>query len=202
MSNAQDFWNGRFAGDDYTYGTKPNDFLVEALTNETIGRAFSLGEGEGRNAVWMAEQGGEVASIDASDRGVSKTLALAEERGVHVAAQHGFLEDLTLADGRYDTIISIFAHTDPDLRRQLHRKVVDALSPGGVVVIEAYSPRQLAHGTGGPRDEELLVTVENLREELAGLHFEILHEVERDVVEGTLHTGRAAVVQCKARKPH
>lgn len=202
MSNAQDFWNGRFAGDDYTYGTKPNDFLVEALTNETIGRAFSLGEGEGRNAVWMAEQGGEVASIDASDRGVSKTLALAEKRGVHVAAQHGFLEDLTLADGRYDTIIWIFAHTDPDLRRQLFRKVVDALAPGGVVVIEAYSPRQLAHGTGGPRDEQLLVTVEDLREELASLHFESLHEVERDVVEGTLHTGRAAVVQCKARKPH
>jgi len=201
VSDAQEFWNGRFAGDDYTYGTHPNDFLVEALENETIGRAFSLGEGEGRNAVWMAERGGEVASIDASDRGVGKTLALAEERGVSVAAQHGFLEDLTLADGRYDTIISIFAHTDPDLRRQLHRKIVDALAPGGVVVIEAYSPRQLAHGTGGPRDERLLVTVEDLREELAGLHFEILHEVERDVVEGTLHTGRAAVVQCKARKP-
>ncbi|MEY4227679.1 MAG: hypothetical protein RLZ84_271 [Actinomycetota bacterium] len=201
MSDPQEFWNGRFASDDHTYGTQPNDFLVEALENETIGRAFSLGEGEGRNAVWMAERGGEVASIDASDRGVGKTLALAEERGVSVAAQHGFLEDLTLADGRYDTIISIFAHTDPGLRRQLHRKIVDALAPGGVVVIEAYSPRQLAHGTGGPRDERLLVTVEDLREELAGLHFEILHEVERDVVEGTLHTGRAAVVQCKARKP-
>lgn len=201
MSDAQEFWNGRFAGDDYTYGTSPNDFLVVALTNEAIGRAFSLGEGEGRNAVWMAEQGGDVACIDASDRGVAKTLALAEQRGVHVAAQHGFLEDLTLAVGRYDTIISIFAHTEPELRRRLHRTVVDALAPGGVVVIEAYSPRQLAFTTGGPRDERLLVTVEDLRDELAGLTFETLHEVERDVVEGTLHTGRAAVVQCKARKP-
>jgi len=201
VSDAQQFWNSRYAGDDYTYGTDPNDFLVEALAGENIGRAFSLGEGEGRNAVWLAERGGEVASIDASDRGVAKTLELAESRGVQVAAQRGFLEDLKLADGRYDTIISIFAHTDPDLRRRLHRQAVDALAPGGVLVIEAYSPRQLTHGTGGPRDERLLVTVEDFREELVGLQFEILHEIERDVIEGTLHTGRAAVVQCKARKP-
>lgn len=200
MSNAQEFWNGRFGDDDYAYGTAPNDFLVEALSDENIGRAFSLGEGEGRNAVWLAEHGGDVASIDASDRGVAKTLALADMRGVHVAAQQGFFEDLRLAEGRYDTIISIYAHTEPDLRRRLHRQVVEALAPGGVFIVEAYSPRQLAHGTGGPRDERLLVTVDDLRDELIELDFEILQEVERDVVEGTLHTGHAAVVQCKARK--
>lgn len=200
MSNPQEFWNGRFDGDDYTYGTTPNDFLVEVLEGRRIGRAFSLGEGEGRNATWLAEQGGVVESVDASDKGVAKTLRLAASRGVKVGAAQGFLEDVVLAPQTYDTIISVFAHTPADVRRKVHSMVVNALAEGGVFVFEGYSPNQLKFDTGGPRDVALLVTVDDLRQELAGLHFDVLREVERDVVEGKLHTGRAAVVQCVARK--
>lgn len=200
MSDPQEFWNGRFDGDDYTYGTTPNDFLVEALTGRQIGRAFSLGEGEGRNATWLAERGGDVASVDASDKGVAKTHRLAHSRGVHVAATQGFLEDVKLSSQSYDTIISIFAHTPSDVRRALHAMVVDALAPGGVFVFEGYSPDQLKYDTGGPKDVSLLVTLDDLRNELEGLEFDVLREVERDVVEGKLHTGHAAVVQCVARK--
>lgn len=200
MSNPQEFWNGRFDGDDYTYGTAPNDFLVEALSGRRIGRAFSLGEGEGRNATWLAEQGGDVASVDASDKGVAKTLRLAESRGVHVAATQGFLEDVSLTARAYDTIISIFAHTPAEVRRALHSMVVESLAPGGVFVFEGYSPNQLKFDTGGPKDVSLLVTVDDLRRELDGLEFDVLREVERDVVEGKLHTGHAAVVQCVARR--
>lgn len=200
MSNPQEFWNGRFEGDDYAYGTAPNDFLVESMTGRRVGRAFSLGEGEGRNATWLAEQGGEVSSIDASDKGVAKTLQLASTRGVSVSAHHGFLENVELHAQSYDTVISIFAHTPADVRRKLHAKVVNALAPGGLYVFEGYSPNQLRFGTGGPKDPALLVTVNDLRAELDGLEILVLREVERDVVEGTLHTGRAAVVQCLARK--
>lgn len=170
------------------------------MTGRTVGRAISLGEGEGRNATWLAEQGGVVASVDASDRGVAKTLRLAASRGVRVEAEQGFLEDVDVTPGTYDTIISIFAHTPADVRRDLHAKVVSALADGGVFVFEGYSPNQLKFGTGGPKDVALLVTVDDLRDELVGLDFLVLREVERDVVEGTLHTGRAAVVQCMARK--
>lgn len=201
MSNPQEFWNGRFEGDEYAYGISPNDFLVESMTGRRVGRAFSLGEGEGRNATWLAERGGSVASIDASDKGVAKTIRLAESRGVSVSAHQGLLEDVRLDAGSYDTVISIFAHTPADVRRRLHLLVVQALRPGGVYVFEGYSPNQLRFGTGGPKDVALLVTVEDLRAELAGLEFIVLREVERDVLEGTLHTGRAAVVQCLARKP-
>ena len=80
----------------------------------------------------------------------------------------------------------------------LHRKFVQALKLNGILVLEAYTPDQLKFGTGGPKDEDMLLTADKLRDELHGMDFIVLREVERDVIEGTLHTGRAAVVQCLA----
>ena len=74
------------------------------------------------------------------------------------------------------------------------------LQPGGVFILEAYTPAQLAFNTGGPKDPELLMTLDGLREELVDLEFQIARELERDVIEGTGHTGRGAVVQILARK--
>ncbi len=193
-------WNERFAATEYVYGTNPNDFLVECLSGRRIGCAFSVAEGEGRNAVWMAEHGAQVHSIDASVKGVEKTLRLAKEHGVTVDAQVGLLEQLQIRESHYDTIVSVFAHMPRAERALLHNKLVRALKPDGLFVFEAYSPNQPKFDTGGPKDLDLLVTVDDLRTELAGLNFLVLHEVERNVVEGSLHTGKASVVQCMGIK--
>lgn len=194
-------WDERYSSSEYVYGTEPNGFLVECLSGRVIGRAFSAAEGEGRNAVWMASQGAIVSSVDSSAVGVAKTLQLATARGVSVDARVGTLEDLVLPVEEFDSVVSIFAHMPSADRRVLHRKFVNALRPGGVVVLEAYSPAQLKYATGGPKDPDLLLTADQIRDELQDLDFVMLREVEREVVEGSLHTGMAAVVQCLAQKP-
>jgi SAM-dependent methyltransferase len=199
--STRDFWNEKFGTDDYAYGTEPNDFLRETLEAMPKGTALSLAEGEGRNAVWMAQQGYDVSSVEQSERGVAKTLRLALQRGVTVNAVRGDLDDFHVVPNSWDLIVSIYAHTPSALRRRLHAEVVAGLKPGGHFLIEAYTPAQIPNSTGGPKDPDLMPTAAILEEELAGLVFEILREVERDVVEGSLHTGTAHVVQALARKP-
>jgi hypothetical protein len=111
------------------------------------------------------------------------------------------LADYSIAAGTWAGIVAIFAHLPPALRWQVHRAVVAGLQPGGVYVLEAYTPAQLAFDTGGPKSPELLMTLAGLREELSGLELLIAREQEREVIEGTGHTGRGAVVQILARRP-
>ena len=198
--STRDFWNEKFANTDYAYGTEPNDFLASAVTNLKRGATLSLAEGEGRNAVWLAQQGFTVSAIEQSEKGVGKTLRLALQRGVIVMAERGELETFHIQPNSWDLVVSIYAHTPQELRRKLHRQVVAGLKPGGVFVLEAYTPAQIANNTGGPKDVSLMPTVELLRSELAGLVFDHIEEVERDVVEGSLHTGPAHVVQVVAHR--
>ena len=111
------------------------------------------------------------------------------------------ITDFVITPGAWSGIVAIFAHFPPPLRRSVNAQVVAGLQPGGVFILEAYTPAQLAFGTGGPKDPALLMTLAALRDELAGLELIIARECERDVIEGTGHTGRAAVVQVLARKP-
>ena len=198
--STRDFWNEKFSTTDYAYGTEPNDFLVSAVTNLKRGATLSLAEGEGRNAVWLAQQGFTVSAIEQSEKGVGKTLRLALQRGVIVMAERGELETFHIQPNSWDLVVSIYAHTPQELRRKLHRQVVAGLKPGGVFVLEAYTPAQIANNTGGPKDASLMPTAELLRLELAGLVFDRIEEVERDVVEGSLHTGKAHVVQVVAHR--
>lgn len=198
--STRDFWNEKFATTDYAFGTEPNDFLVSAVTNLKRGATLSLAEGEGRNAVWLAQQGFTVSAIEQSEKGVGKTLRLALQRGVIVMAERGELETFHIQPNSWDLVVSIYAHTPQELRRKLHRQVVAGLKPGGVFVLEAYTPAQIANNTGGPKDASLMPTAELLRSELAGLVFDRIEEVERDVVEGSLHTGKAHVVQVVAHR--
>jgi len=198
--STRDFWNEKFANTEYAYGTEPNDFLVSAVTKLKRGATLSLAEGEGRNAVWLAQQGFTVSAIEQSEKGVGKTLRLALQRGVIVMAERGELETFHIQPNSWDLVVSIFAHTPQELRRKLHRQVVAGLKPGGVFVLEAYTPAQIAKNTGGPKDASLMPTAEMLRSVLAGLVFDRIEEVEREVVEGSLHTGTAHVVQVVAHR--
>ena len=198
--STRDFWNEKYANTYYAYGTEPNEFLVSAVAKLKRGETLSLAEGEGRNAVWLAQQGFTVSSIEQSEKGVAKTLRLALQRGAIVMAARGELETFNIQPNSWDLMVSIYAHTPQELRRKLHRQVVAGLKPGGVFILEAYTPAQIPNNTGGPKDASLMPTAELLRSELHGLVFDHLEEIERDVVEGSLHTGTAHVVQLVAHR--
>lgn len=200
MDNPAEFWNEMYAVDVYVFGAQPNDFLADCAATLEPGRLLSLGEGEGRNGVWLAKQGFEVHGIDASAIGVEKARALAAERGVIADFQVGDLAELALDADAWDVIVSVFAHTPSVVRKHVHREVVRGLKPGGHYIFEAYNPEQLGRGTGGPQDNDLLVSLDNAFGELDGLEFVIAREVERNVVEGERHTGLASVTQVLARK--
>lgn len=196
-------WDERFAQDAYVYGTEPNDFLRAFASKlpPPPARVLSLAEGEGRNGVYLAGLGHEVTAVDSSRVGLEKARRLADEKGVEIETVQADLASYAIEPAAWDVVVSIFCHLPPELRRRVHRQVVEGLRPGGMVLLEAYTPEQLRHRTGGPPRLELLYTAELLREDFAGLEFLHLEELERDVTEGILHRGLAAVVQLLARKP-
>lgn len=189
-------WDERFSPPGYYYGTEPNDFLRLVAGRLAPGsRILSLGEGEGRNAAFLATLGHRVTAVDASLAGLRKAEALAADRGVTIATVHADLSAFEIEPEAWDGLVAIFCHLPPDIRAAVHRRAVAGLRPGGIFILEAYTPAQLAHGTGGPKAAELLMRLEDLRVELTGLDFEVAREVERDVYEGQGHSGRSAVVQ-------
>lgn len=201
MSDVTNTWNERYDTEEFVYGREPNAFLAGVSAMMPPGDVLCLAEGEGRNAVFLARRGHRVLAVDSSAVGLAKAAQLAEEHGVRIETLTADLADLVIEPGRWDAIVSIFCHVPPPIRRTLHRQAVAGLRPGGLFVLEAYTPAQLEFRTGGPPTVELLMTLADLREELAGLEFLQALEIERDVVEGRLHTGRGAVVQIVARKP-
>ncbi|MEZ4413270.1 MAG: class I SAM-dependent methyltransferase [Gemmatimonadales bacterium] len=194
-------WDERYASPDYVYGTEPNDFLASVAPRIPKGRVLSIADGEGRNGVFLATLGHDVTSVDASAVGLAKAQRLAAARGVHLTTQVVDLADYVIEPGAWSGIVSIFVHLPPPLRRRVHTQVVRGLAPGGVFILEAYSPDQLRHGTGGPTNPELMPTLDALRAELDGLELTHAAALEREVQEGQFHRGRSAVVQVVARKP-
>ncbi|WP_017301601.1 class I SAM-dependent methyltransferase [Nodosilinea nodulosa] len=194
-------WNERYSQPDYAFGKHPNDFLVQVIEQIPQGRVLCLGEGEGRNAVYLAQQGCNVTAVDASSVGLEKAQKLAAERSVEIETIVADLADFLIQPGVWDGIISIFCHLPPPLRAQVHRQVVAGLRPGGVFVLEAYTPRQLDFKTGGPPKAEMMMDLATLRQELGGLDFKQAAELEREIQEGRFHQGRSAVVQVLAFKP-
>lgn len=200
MADPRDFWNHRYALPGWAYGTEPNDFLRE-VAGQLEGPVLCLGEGEGRNAVFLAQRGLEVTAVDLSPRALEKAQRLARERGVALVTREADLADLPLGEARWGAIVSIWCHLPPWLRARVHRDVVRALAPGGRFVLEAYTPAQLSFPSGGPRHLELLFEPEALRRDLAGLELERFATLEREVQEGEWHRGLSAVVQVLARRP-
>lgn len=193
-------WDERYRTDDYVYGTAPNDFLSRHYHLIPKGEVLCLAEGEGRNAVFLARHGYEVTAVDLSSVGLAKARKLAQAHEVQIRCIQADLADFDLGENRWQGIVSIFCHLPPPIRRQLHQQVDHALKRGGVFLLEAYTPKQLELRTGGPSDTSLMMTKDILQTELADLALDRLEELERDVVEGSLHTGPAAVVQAVAVK--
>ena len=194
------FWNSRYAVAHYVYGEPANAFVAAMAPQIPRGPVLCLAEGEGRNAVHLAALGYRVTAVDQSDVGLAKARRLAKTRGVEIDTVTADLGNYDISPNAWAGIIATFAHLPPPVRREVHARAVRGLQPGGVFLLEAYTPAQLALGTGGPKSPELLMTLASLREELAGLDFLVAQEIERDVIEGDYHQGRGAVVQVLARR--
>lgn len=194
------FWNDRYSAAGYVYGTAPNEFVAEIADRIPAGPVLCLAEGEGRNAVFLAGRGHQVTAVDQSGIGLAKARQLAAKAGCEIQTVEADLATFCIAPETWAGIVTTFGHLPPALRRQVYAAAARGLVEGGVFALEAYTPAQLRFDTGGPRDVDLLMTAKALRDELSGLDFEILRELERDVTEGPTHTGRGAVVQVLARK--
>jgi SAM-dependent methyltransferase len=188
-------WDDRYSEDGYAYGTEPNDFVREQAHRIPQGPVLCVAEGEGRNAVHIAGLGHAVTAVDASSVGMRKASGLAAERGLELSTVVADLSAYAVEAGTWAGVVSVFAHVPPQVRVDLHRRLVAGLRPGGVLILEAYTPDQIGRGTGGPPVPGPMMTLEGLRTELAGLDLVIGREVVREVHEGRYHTGEAAVVQ-------
>ncbi len=195
------FWDDRYGKPGYVYGTDPNAFVAAMAARIPPGPVLCLAEGEGRNATYLAALGHAVTAVDQSPVGLAKARLLAETRSVPLTTVVADLADFEVGERAWSGIVATFAHLPPPLRREVHARVARGLAPGGVFLLEAYTPDQLGRGTGGPRELELCMTLEGLRGELGSLEFEFAQECVREVVEGTGHTGTGAVVQLVARRP-
>ena len=197
------FWDDRYGAAEFVYGTAPNDFLVEQALRIPPGPVLCLAEGEGRNAVHLAKLGYDVTAVDGSKVGLKKAQSLAASAGRQIKTVASDLSEYQIAPSSWSGIVSIFAHFEPKLRKAVHSAVVSGLRPGGVFILEAYTPNQLkTEGVGGPTGEQAnrLMALEDLRSELVGLQLVIAKELEREVNEGSFHRGRGAVVQIVAIK--
>jgi SAM-dependent methyltransferase len=200
-NETHNMWDERYSVDQYVYGKSPNTFLRDNVDNIPMGRVLSIAEGEGRNAVFLAQQGYAVTAVDASRVGLQKARKLAQENGVEIEFIHADLASYELGNEQWDGIVSIFCPLPSAARKQFYKRLPGSLKPGGVFLLEAYTPDQLRHGTGGGTEVDVMQTKVSVSGELAGLTFSRLVELEREVLEGIYHTGISAVVQAIAVKP-
>lgn len=199
--NSMNFWDERYGNEDYFYGTDPNAFLASKRGLIKPGmRALAIADGEGRNGVWLAQQGAEVLSVDGSAVGLAKARKLAATRGVSITTAQVDLATWDFGQARFDLVVAIFAHFEPALRRRVHEAIVAALKPGGLVLLEAYRPKQLEYKTGGPPVAEMMPTAELLREDFAALRIDELVERDAEIHEGRGHDGMSALVDLVAVK--
>jgi SAM-dependent methyltransferase len=197
------FWDQNFAVAGYKYGTGPNAFLVWQSPRIPPGSDVLVpGDGEGRNGVWLAQQGHRVTAMDGSAVGLQKAQALAAERGVALQTVLGDLADWAPEPASFDAVVLTFVHLPPSIRRGAHRRLASALRPGGCLLLEAFHPQQLQHASGGPKDAAMLVTPELLRADFEGLLDErMAWDGEVTLDEGPGHQGLAHVVRWIGRAP-
>jgi len=196
-------WNRRFTETGYLFGTAPNGWLAaHAGVWPSGARVLSVADGEGRNSVWLAQRGLQVQAFDIAEQGVAKARRLAAEHGVVVDFAVADCDSYAWPAGGCDGVAAIFIQfADPALRARLFERMAACLKPGGTLVLQGYTPRQLEYRTGGPPLVSHLYTAPMLREAFAGLEIEVLDEYEADLAEGQGHKGRSALIGLVARKP-
>lgn len=203
FANPAQTWDARFSTDDYIFGTAPNAWLTQHRDLLAPGsRVLAVADGEGRNSVWLAQQGLRVDAFDISPVGVSKAIRLANDAGVQVNYQITSAENFDWKVGEYDAVVAIFIQfADPETRATLFKRMKSALKPDGVILLQGYTPKQLDYKTGGPPNLDHLYTETLLRDAFSDMNILELQAYEAVLREGTQHSGQSALIGLVARKP-
>lgn len=191
-----DFWNERYAIEDYAYGTEPNQFLKNELESLKPGKILFPAEGEGRNAVYAARRGFDVYAFDPSLEGRKKAIVLAETNAVSIDYQLAAYEDAQYAVNSFDVLVLTFCHMPLSKREDIHKKLISFLKPGGKLILEGFSKDQINNNTGGPRDVEMLFSEKELRSDFSSLQSISVSEQTTLLNEGLYHKGEASVIRC------
>lgn len=203
FADAAATWNKRFEGDGFIFGQEPNEYLrAQAAGLRPGGRALCVADGEGRNSIWLAQQGLLVDAFDIAELGVAKARRWAQQAQVAVNYSVADCDQWAWPQAHYDAVAAIFVQfADPAMRERLFAHMQRALRPGGLLILQGYTPRQLEYKTGGPPLLSHLYTEALLREAFAALQIIELREYESDLTEGAQHRGRSALVGLVAQKP-
>ena len=203
FDNPLETWNARFAREDFHFGEEPNAFLrAQARWLRPGGSVLCVADGEGRNSVWLAEQGFAVTAFDFAPNGVAKAKRLAQRRGVSVSHRVADIYTWPWAEARYDAVVAIFIQfLPPERRDSAFSGMKSAVEPGGVFLLEGYRPEQVDYGTGGPPKRENMYTREWVQRQFAGWEILVLAAYDAVIAEGQAHNGMSALIDVVARKP-
>ena len=195
----KEFWNGKFSKAEYFYGTKPNEFLaskIELIKDKKT--LLCLGEGEGRNAIFFAQNDLEVSAIDASDVGLEKLDLKSKEEKLNIKT---FCMDLNHWDDsvKYDVIVASYLHMFKNERESLFEKIENSLESNGYFIGEFFSTKQLTYNSGGPKDLDLLYTIEDFKNHFNSCEKNIIQEIVT-LDEGIGHQGEACVIRVVIKK--
>jgi SAM-dependent methyltransferase len=195
-------WQTRFSVPEYVFGKGPNYFLASCKpVLPKSGTALCVADGEGRNGVWLAEQGLDVTSLDFSQAAQQKAAALAKERGVKITLIHGDVHNWPYPQATFDVIVEIFTQfSTPPERAKKWAAMRDALKSGGLLILQGYTPKQLQYGTGGPKELDRLYTRPMLESAFGDMREVRIAEEELEMHEGGAHAGMSAVITLTARK--
>ncbi|MBE0674393.1 MAG: class I SAM-dependent methyltransferase [Bacteroidales bacterium] len=194
-------WDERYSSEEYIYGESPNQYFSSQLAAMNPGHLLLPGEGEGRNAVFAALEGWRVTAFDISTEARRKAINLATARGVSIEYLAGEFGEFEFQNGTFDAIALIFVHMHHSDRLAYTLKLIEWLRPGGTLIMEVFSRNQIKNDSGGPKDINMLFTLEDITADLSGLTIVEAYEAEVSLSEGTWHSGRASVIRVTAVKP-
>jgi SAM-dependent methyltransferase len=198
-------WNDRYSNAAFAYGEEPNNFFKEQIEKLKPGTILFPAEGEGRNAVYAAKSGWEVAAFDISEEGKNKALKLAESNNVTIDYKVGELETLNYQPEQFDTIALIYAHFPAEIKSQLHQILETYLRKEGIIIFEAFSKKHLEYlavndKVGGPKDIESLFSIEEIKADFPNYEIIQLEETEIELNEGLFHNGKGSVIRFVGKK--
>lgn len=194
------FWNERFATDEYVYGTEPNQFFKNQLEELQPGKILFPAEGEGRNAVYAATRGWQVTAFDSSSVAKKKAENLAREIGETIDYHIADYEIVNFQAESFDCLVLIYAHMHPDKREEYHKKMTSFLKPGGTLILEGFSKQQIENNTGGPRNVDMLFSEKELRKDFDFFSELSISKTDITLDEGPFHQGKAAVIRVVGKK--
>lgn len=201
----KEFWDERYSGEEYVYGEFPNVYFESRLSQFDPGEILFAAEGEGRNAVYAAKSFWKVAAFDQSSEAKKKAEKLAKKFKVEIDYRVGNLPELGFEKGDFDAVALIYAHFPVELRQDYHERLISYLRRDGLIFFEGFSKKHKVYQdvnpkVGGPKDENLLFSIEEIKRDFSELKFLELYEAEIDLKEGEHHNGLGAVIRFVAQK--